>query len=411
MPGGSAIGFAKSMKEEMSKTIMPDILHLEACNFIDKPMGGQLTFSRQLMKVLGSRLALVGWASNASEPVGSWFDKEIDGTVYRYFAFERDRTTAGKPVIPARIKTLLQIRRYMSRILSIGISNVIIEEHSILMAINLGAKDNLCYCFPGVEAPLTISKYPFVKNFAAFFDYYFFKALRQKAKCVLAAGDEVAIAELYQRAGKQMKGINVIPFPTRVDTDIFHPAEGSFARKKLGLPPDAIIVVTIGRIHWAKGWPFLLESFKLFLDQHPGSSLIFIGDGVEREALEQQTLILGLQDNVIVAGYQAPSVIASYLQASDLFVMGSFKEGWSTVLVEALACHVPIVTTRFSSADTIVKQGVNGFVVDGRNPYEFSKVMEAALHLPETALYADSVIDRYALANLTHDLFQFWPLI
>ena len=407
---GSASGFAKSIPVSgLPSSIQPDILHLEACNFVDKPMGGQLTFSRQLMKVLGRRLALVGWANTPSEPVGCWFDKEIEGIVYQYFAIGRGRTSLKKPLIPARLTTWLQIRRYLSRILSIGISNIIIEEHSILMALSLSAEYNLCYCFPGVEAPLTISRYPFVKRVAALFDYMFFESLRRKASCILAAGDESAIADLYHRAGKKLKGVNVISFPTRVDTDIFHPSVRLETRKKLSLPSEAIIAVTIGRIHWAKGWPFLLDSFSLFIKRNPGSLLIFIGDGAERLALEQRALTLGLQESVVVVGYQPPSEIAAYLQASDLFVMGSLIEGWSTVLLEALACHVPIVTTRFSSADTIVRKGYNGFVVD-RDPLKFAESMERALNLPELAKYADSVIDCYALKNLAHDLFKIWPL-
>jgi Glycosyltransferase len=138
--------------------------------------------------------------------------------------------------------------------------------------------------------------------------------------------------------------------------------------------------------------------------------LIFIGDGAEREALEIKAMELGIKQNVIVAGYQSSTAIAAYLQAADLFVMGSLKEGWSTVLVEALASHTPIVTTRFSSAHTIVRHGVNGFVVD-RDPIEFANTMEKALNLPDLAMYANSVINRYALKNLASDLFKVWSLI
>lgn len=396
----------------MTDHIKPDILHLEACNFLDKPMGGQLTFSRQLMKVLGNRLALVGWASDPSEPVGSWFDKEIEGTIYRYFAICPETSSARKPIIPARLSTYFQIKRHIPQILSIGIKNIIVEEHTILMAMDLGAVTyNLCYCFPGVEAPLSISRYPFVKVLAEKFDSSFFNALQKTTSCVLAAADQLAIDGLYTRAGERMKGIKVTSFPTRVDTSLFHPAERVTVRHKLGLPDDAIIAVTTGRIHWAKGWPFLLDSFKLFHNQFPSSVLVYLGDGAERGLLEQKIIEAGLKQSVIVAGYQSPTAIATYLQAADLFVMGSFKEGWSTVLVEALACHVPTVTTRFSSADTIVQQGKNGFVMDDRDPHTFSKAMVDALKLKDVAGYADSVIDNYALDNLARDLFKVWPLI
>ena len=399
-----------SQKTDISEKIKPDILHLEACNFIDKPMGGQLTFSRQLMKALGNRLALVGWASSPSDPIGRWFDKVIDGVIYRYFAIGPEIPSSRKPLVPARLTTWRQIKRHQNSMYSIGIPNVIVSEHATLMAMKVMTGYNLCYYFPGVESPLSISRYPWAAWFSEFFDQLFFHSLCRKANCILAAADEAAIAGMKKRAGRKLIGKDITSFPTRVDTDIFHPAEQSAARNKLDLPEDKIIVITTGRIHWAKGWPFLLESFKLFLEKSPKSLLIFLGDGDERDVLEQKASDLGLQENVVVTGYKTPPTIATYLQAADLFVMGSLKEGWCTVLVEALACHLPIVTTNFSSADTIVRQGDNGFVVN-REPLEFAKSMGKALDLPELAEYANSVIDRYALKNLAQDLFKVWPLI
>lgn len=394
----------------MSDTIRPDIIHLEACNFINKPIGGQLNFSRQLTKVLGNRLALVGWASDTSEPIGRWFDKAIDGVVYKYFAIARDGRGNRKTFVPSRLKTWFQVRRYRHAIFSIGIPNVLIREPAILMAIKMSSACNLCFYVPGLESPLKISKYSWAKYFSDIFDFLFIKSLCRKANIILAAADESAIAALKRREKKKMENKEIISFPTRVDTDIFHPGDRLSSRKELGLPADAIIVVTTGRIHWAKGWQLLIDSFGVFLRQQPGSLLVFLGDGVEREALEKHALTLGLSKNVVVAGYTPPQLVATYLQAANLFVMGSIKEGWSTVLVEALACHVPIVTTRFSSADTIVRHGVNGFLVD-RDPIAFSNAMAAALQLPDVALYDNNAVNRYALDRFAQDLFKVWPLI
>jgi glycosyltransferase involved in cell wall biosynthesis len=272
------------------------------------------------------------------------------------------------------------------------------------------SKNNVCFCIPGVDSPLAISRYSWAIRFAGLFDYFFFQSLNGKANSILAAADESAIAMLKHRAGKQLGGKDIVSFPTRIDTNVFHPADRSVIRKKLGLPFDAVIAVTTSRIHWAKGWVFLLEAFRIFHIRYPRSLLIFLGDGAERDALKQKARALSLHESVIVTGYLQPTAVAAHLQASNLFVMGSLKEGWSTVLLEALACHVPIVTTRFSSADTIVRNGVNGFSVD-RNPLEFAEAMEKALYLREMGMYANSVIDRYALNNLARDLFRVWPLI
>jgi glycosyltransferase involved in cell wall biosynthesis len=391
----------------MDKPTQPDILHLEACNFIDKPMGGQLNFSRQLLKSFGNRLALVGWASSSSEPLGCWYDKEIGGIVYKYFAIGRDRASDKKPFLPARFITWMQIKKYYNKIFSIGISNVLVREHSILMGMKNKHRLNVCFYFPGVNSPLSISRYNWAKRFSDIFDKLFFHQLPSKANCILAAADVIAISELKQKAGEVLKGIAIIPFPTRVDTSIFYPDNRLNARKKLGLQGNKIIATVSGRIHWAKGWSFLLDSFLIFTKHYPNSLLIFVGDGSDRIALEQKALSLGLEKKILLAGHNPPEKVATYLQCSDMFVMGSIKEGWSTALVEALACHIPIVTTRVSSSETIVKEGINGFIVE-RDPELFAAHMEKVQTLKKISEYCQKAVGKYALSNLRTDLLDVW---
>lgn len=394
----------------MYESVEPEILHIEACNYVNNPVGGQLNFSRQLMEVFGNRLALAGWATSSDEPVGRWFDKVIDGTVYKYFAFGREISSERKPLIPARLITLIQYKRHQKRILSLGIANIILREHVLIMGINAKAKHNICYCFPGIESPLSISRYHFGKLLSDYFDHFLLKAVYNKANCILAAADERAITELRDRSKGKLGNKKIVSFPTRVDTGIFHPYNCIKARREKGLSIDATIVVTVGRIHWAKGWKFLVDSFKFFRNLVPNSMLVFIGDGSERKELQNYTKELGMTKSILLAGVQSSCSIAAYLQAADLFVMGSMKEGWSTVLVEALACHVPIVTTCFSSADTIVQHGVNGFVVE-RDALAFAQAMLKAINLPKASGYYDTAIKQYALSNFERDLFRVWPFI
>ncbi|GAB6095179.1 hypothetical protein JCM14469_14310 [Desulfatiferula olefinivorans] len=387
----------------------PEILHIEACNFKDRPQGGQLNFSRQLMACLGSRLALVGWTDDPYDPLGHWFMKIFDSGVHYFFAIGRDLPASGKPRIPARLLTYLRIKRYQRGIRSLGINHILVREHAVLLALDRRFEDNLCYCFPGVEPPLSISRYPWAKPFSRVFDSLFFNALVRKASVILASADPEAIRTLKQRAGRVLRQRAVIPFPTRVDTTMFFPGERTEVRQALGLPTRIPIAVASGRLHWAKGWPLVLKSFAEFNRRHPESRLIFLGDGDDRDALIEAIDELGLGQNVSLTGHQPPDRVAAYLRASDLLVMGSIKEGWSTVLVEALACGRPMVTSRFSSAEALVRQGKNGFVVD-RDPVVFATAMEQALSLRSVEAYSRTEIRRYALSTMARDLTRVWPL-
>ena len=92
---------------------------------------------------------------------------------------------------------------------------------------------------------------------------------------------------------------------------------------------------------------------------------------------------------------------------ADLFVMGSFKEGWSTSLVEAVACGTRCVVTAFSSAEEMVQNGHNGFVLNERDESLFAESMDKALLLPfENVQEASLKIRRLAVQNLKEDFMK-----
>lgn len=74
-------------------------------------------------------------------------------------------------------------------------------------------------------------------------------------------------------------------------------------------------------------------------------------------------------------------VVSEYLSLSDEFIMGSFAEGWSTSLVEAVASGLPCVVTNFSSSKEMVKDDFNGYVIENRDVEQFAKRMADALSL------------------------------
>lgn len=389
----------------------PRILLLEACNFKNAPLGGQLTGARMLMKALGAQVALAGWTDDPRAPIGKWHKRVIEDVTYDFFATDFVPVPSHKkPLIPARALNCKQFMSHGRAILGCGINNILTREQSIIMAMPFTKDHNVCFWFPGIQPVLSVSRYGWAKYFASFFDAIFLMFLCRHARVILAAADPAAIASLRARFGERFADYGIQFFPTRVDTATFYPADSNIARMMLGLPDDTMLAVTSGRLHRAKGWQILLESMARYLTNHPNARLIFVGDGSDREALEQGIMEKGLTGNVIIAGHQPPERLALYLQAADLFVMGSEREGWSTSLVEALATGLPIVCTQFSSADSIVKNGINGFVVD-RDPAVFAKAMIDALKLRGVKEHSLKDIKKYALSSLADDLAKVWPLL
>ena len=131
----------------------------------------------------------------------------------------------------------------------------------------------------------------------------------------------------------------------------------------------------------------------------------FIGDGEDQNKITQYIQSNNLNENIKLAGFLMNTEIAGYLNLADIFVMGSFTEGWSTTLLEASCVGVPSVVTNFSSAKEIITNGINGYVVESRDPKEFSEKMVYALQIDRTLL-PESRMERFKIKTLKKDLME-----
>jgi glycosyltransferase involved in cell wall biosynthesis len=384
---------------------MPDVLYIEPCNFEDFPVGGQLSFARQMVHTFGSRLALVG-VSTDETPVGRWIKREFDGRVCDFLSISRWKNSARKPLIPMRMHTYCDLIRHRKQILSIDARAVFICAAEVLLATCKWGWEDVCFYFPGLDSPLRMPRYKWARHFAGTFDRRFLSAL-QSANLVLAAADQAAITEFAAKADGRMRGKSILSFPSRADTRIFHPADQAAARMALGIPAGVPVFVTVGRLHYRKGWDLLIEAFRLLLARRDDAHLYFVGDGEDRPGIEQKIREHGLLDRVHVTGYCDTERIAAYLNAADVFVLASFFEGWPTAMVEALSTGKAIVSTSVGAAADLIESGKNGYIVDNRDPRSFHEAAVAALSLDarECSLHKAR---RYALDSLGEDLGRLW---
>ncbi|MBW4512726.1 MAG: glycosyltransferase family 4 protein [Scytonematopsis contorta HA4267-MV1] len=136
----------------------------------------------------------------------------------------------------------------------------------------------------------------------------------------------------------------------------------------------------VGRLVAAKGLLILLESLVILKRLHPDISLTVVGNGSEREHLEQMTYSLGLCESVNYVGYKSQSEVREYLQQTDVFVMSSFAEGIPVVLMEAMASGVPVVATQIAGISELVEDSVNGYLVPPGNSLELAESIKKLLN-------------------------------
>ncbi len=136
-------------------------------------------------------------------------------------------------------------------------------------------------------------------------------------------------------------------------------------RASLKLGRRDYVVGSIGRLDVQKGYVYLLEAVPLVLRVAPQALFMLVGDGPLREELEARALSLGISSRVWFAG--ARDDPERMLAAMDLFVLPSLWEGLPLVILEALAAGKPIVATRTTGTEELVRDGREAVLVPPRD--------------------------------------------
>jgi len=140
-------------------------------------------------------------------------------------------------------------------------------------------------------------------------------------------------------------------------------------RSKVKSAPNGVkTLLFVGRLHRIKGVAYLIEAMTTIIKRNPKARLLLVGDGEERQNLENLVTKLGLTKYVTFIGKVPNEKVPQYIAASDVFVLPSLSEGFGIVLLEAMACGLPIVATNVGGIPEIVQDGENGFLVEPENP-------------------------------------------
>ena len=147
------------------------------------------------------------------------------------------------------------------------------------------------------------------------------------------------------------------------------PAEKS-VRVELGIPKDAVLVATAGRISPEKNHLGLLEAALLVLAKMPDVYFVVFGEGFLRPELEKAVADAGIGNRFLLPGFR--SDVRSLLHEIDVFVLPSQTEGLPNVVLEAFACRKPVVATKVGGTPEIVRHGDNGALVQPNDMEELA---------------------------------------
>lgn len=170
-----------------------------------------------------------------------------------------------------------------------------------------------------------------------------------------------------------------------VDPEVFRPANGTPARD------DGVLrVIGVGLLRWEKGHEYALEAIRVLLDRDVPAHLEIVGSvpgewegrSGERERILHTVDDLGLDEHVSLHGHASSAEVSARLQASDVLLHASVTEGIPNVVVEAMACAIPVVATRCGGIPEVVSDGVEGLLVATRDPEAIAEALSRLWHDP-----------------------------
>jgi D-inositol-3-phosphate glycosyltransferase len=169
-----------------------------------------------------------------------------------------------------------------------------------------------------------------------------------------------------------------------VDHAFFGPGHRPQARRALGLPADAPLLLFVGRIQPLKGADVAVRGLAAMTD-HPGAHLVVVGGpsgprGVEHLA-SLQALVgeLGLSRRVHFEAPQPHELLSTYYRAADVCVVPSRSESFGLVALEAAACGTPVVAAAVGGLTTLVEEGRTGYLVEPSTPEAFAAAVSRVL--------------------------------
>jgi glycosyltransferase involved in cell wall biosynthesis len=197
--------------------------------------------------------------------------------------------------------------------------------------------------------------------------------LRAAVRWMLRAADDVVgqsrdtvrhVSELY--GVRRRVGL----IPLGIDRP---PAVNAVSRASLGLPDDAFVMITIGRLVARKATPQLIDMFAA--SQIPNAHLVVVGDGPDAPAVEQRAVELGVRNRLHMLGQVSDAEKYAALSVADAFVTASQHEGFGLVFLEAMAFGLPVLCYDRGGQTDFLTSGESGHVVKLNDREAFTRAL------------------------------------
>lgn len=156
--------------------------------------------------------------------------------------------------------------------------------------------------------------------------------------------------------------------------------EKKVMKKSLGIPDNAFVAGTAGRLVSVKGPEYLLKAAQRVISKYQDTYFLIAGDGSLKESMENLAYDLGIKKNAVFLGWR--NDLIQIISIFDVFVLSSLNEGMGRVLAEAMALGKPIVASNTGGIPDIVEHGKNGFLVPPKDYEQIAECIQSLIDNP-----------------------------
>ena len=173
-----------------------------------------------------------------------------------------------------------------------------------------------------------------------------------------------------------------------------------------GIPDRSLILLFVGRLEEQKAPFLLLDSFRLVLRALPDAVLLIAGQGLLEEGLKKRARELSVAESIFWLGPRSGSEVSELMNVSTTFFLTSAFEGMPRVVMEALACGLPVVSTDAGDVSLVVRDGVNGRIVASRDPETIARAAVGVLKAPPRFDPSQPPVSDYTLDTVLRRVFD-----
>jgi UDP-GlcNAc:undecaprenyl-phosphate GlcNAc-1-phosphate transferase len=219
---------------------------------------------------------------------------------------------------------------------------------------------------------------------------------------LISVSGKASQAAITQGVGRRDQHITIF---SGIELDLFLSVRQRLtpeeAKRRIGIPSEALVVGKVARLFALKGHDQFLDAAARIAREIPATYFLLVGDGPLRDELRRKAERLGIADRLVMVRRVPPDTVPEHLQAMDVVVHTSLREGIARVLPQAGAVGKPVVTFDLDGAPEVVHDGISGYLVPPVNVDAIAQRTIELLRDPERRLRFGEAGRRFAAEHFS----------